>query len=94
MTKILLVKDQPDSRYVIPIQIDWMGFTVTAAKNGKEGETELDHEKFYVARDAPALSVRMSSLSSGRNFGLPFAWSLNNETRSPYTLLPLLLIRF
>jgi hypothetical protein len=31
-----------------------MGFTVTAAKNGKEGETELDHEKFYVARDAPA----------------------------------------
>jgi two-component system, cell cycle response regulator DivK len=37
MTKVLLVEDHPDVRHILRLQLEWMGFAVITAKNGKEG---------------------------------------------------------
>jgi two-component system cell cycle response regulator DivK len=37
MTKILLVEDHPELRYILQRQLEWMGFSTIPAANGKEG---------------------------------------------------------
>jgi len=45
MTKILLVEDHPDLRYVLQRQLEWMGFSAISARNGKEGVEKAVSEK-------------------------------------------------
>jgi CheY-like chemotaxis protein len=45
MTKVLLVEDHPDIRHVLRVQLEWMGFAVIIAKNGKEGVETAIAEK-------------------------------------------------
>ena len=45
MTKVLLVEDHPDIREIVRAQLEWMGFTVVTAKNGKEGVEAAIREK-------------------------------------------------
>ena len=37
MKKILIVEDHPEIRRVLRAQLEWLGFAVIVAKNGKEG---------------------------------------------------------
>jgi DNA-binding response OmpR family regulator len=37
MTKLLLVEDHPDIRHILRLQLEWMGFAVIIAENGKNG---------------------------------------------------------
>ncbi len=45
MNKVLLVEDHPDVRHVLRLQLEWMGFAVIIAKNGKEGVETAIAEK-------------------------------------------------
>jgi CheY-like chemotaxis protein len=45
MTKILLVEDHPELRYVLQRQLEWMGFSAIAATNGKDGVHKAIAEK-------------------------------------------------
>ena len=45
MTKVLLVEDYPELQYVLQRQLEWMGFSVISATNGKEGVEKAVAEK-------------------------------------------------
>jgi CheY-like chemotaxis protein len=45
MKKALIVEDNPDLLDLLTIQMEWMGFTVIAAKHGKEGVEKAFKEK-------------------------------------------------
>src|SRR5919112_4612414 len=45
MTKVLLVEDHPELRYVLHRQLEWMGFSAFSATNGKEGVEKAVAEK-------------------------------------------------
>jgi two-component system, cell cycle response regulator DivK len=45
MTKVLLVEDHPELRYVLQRQLEWMGFSAISARNGKEAVEKAVAEK-------------------------------------------------
>ncbi len=45
MTKVLLVEDHPELRYVLQRQLEWMGFSAISATNGKDGVEKAVAEK-------------------------------------------------
>ena len=45
MTKVLLVEDHPELRYVLQRQLECMGFSAISATNGKEGVAKAVAEK-------------------------------------------------
>jgi len=48
MKKALIVEDNPDLLDLLTIQLEWMGFTVIAAKHGKEGVEKAFKENPHI----------------------------------------------